>query len=182
MKHLTVKEKETGGFEKMKSIFHYKNVMAMPRMQKVVLNVGTGTMIKKDKNKNDAIADRLAKITGQKPAKRGAKKSIASFKLRQGDQIGVMVTLRGKRMMDFFEKLTRIVLPRLRDFRGVSRTQFDTQGNYTLGLSEYIVFPEIDPGKVERVQGVQITIVTTAKSNEHGIKLLEELGMPFTKA
>src|ERR1035437_4792863 len=112
MKHLTVKEKEIVGFEKMKNIFHYKNIMAAPKMQKVVLNVGTGTAVKKDKNKNDAISDRLAKITGQKPATRGAKQSIASFKIRQGDPVGVMVTLRGKRMYAFLETLLNIYLPR----------------------------------------------------------------------
>jgi|SRR3989344_6742253 len=172
---------KTESLPKVQKELGLANVMAVPTLSKVVLNIGVKDALSDKKNIERSVAI-LSEITGQKPKVTKAKKSIASFKLRQGDQIGVMVTLRGKRMMDFFEKLTRIVLPRLRDFRGVSRTQFDTQGNYTLGLSEYIVFPEIDPGKVERVQGVQITIVTTAKSNEHGIKLLEELGMPFTKA
>src|SRR3989344_3081997 len=125
MKHLTVKEKEATVAEKMKSEFHYKNAMAAPRMKKIVLNVGTGTAVKKDKNKNDAILERLAKITGQKAALRGAKQSISSFKIRQGDPIGVIVTLRGKRMYAFLEKLINVALPRTKDFRGITRTAVD---------------------------------------------------------
>ena len=125
MKHLTVKEKEKEAFEKMKAGFHYKNVMAAPKMKKVVISVGTGTAIKKDKNKNNAIMDRLAKITGQKGALRGAKQSVASFKIRQGDPIGVVVTLRGDRMYSFLEKLINVALPRTKDFRGVNRKAVD---------------------------------------------------------
>ncbi|MFA6274076.1 MAG: 50S ribosomal protein L5, partial [Candidatus Paceibacterota bacterium] len=118
MKHLTVKEKEIKAFELMKKDFHYKNAMAAPKLKKIVINVGTGTAVKKDKNKNDLISDRLAKITGQKPAMRGAKKSVASFKIRQGDPIGIVVTMRGKRMYAFLEKLINVALPRTKDFRG----------------------------------------------------------------
>src|SRR3989338_7232367 len=142
MKHLTVKEKEIESFDKMKDAFHYKNAMAAPKMVKVVLNVGTGTAIKKDKNKNEAIAERLAKITGQKPAKRGAKKSVASFKIRQGDPIGVIVTLRGKRMYAFLEKLINVALPRTKDFRGINRRAVDDIGNLSIGIKEHTIFPE----------------------------------------
>ena len=141
MKHLTVKEKEIESFEKMKSVFHYKNSMAAPKMVKVVLNVGTGTAIKKDKNKNDAIGERLAKITGQKGALRGAKQSIASFKVRQGDPIGVIVTLRGKRMYAFLEKLINVALPRTKDFRGINPGAVDNVGNLTIGIKEHTIFP-----------------------------------------
>src|SRR3989344_188300 len=142
MKHLTVKEKEKEAFEKMKSNFHYKNSMAAPRLNKIVVNVGTGTAMKKDKNKNEAIALRLAKITGQKGALRGAKQSVASFKVRQGDPIGVVVTLRGSRMYTFLEKLINVALPRTKDFRGISRGAVDNIGNLTIGIKEHTIFPE----------------------------------------
>jgi large subunit ribosomal protein L5 len=138
----------------------------------------------------DAIADKkniekmmgaISTITGQKPKVARAKKSIASFKLREGDAIGVVVTLRGKRMYAFFDRLVKIVLPRIKDFRGVKRTSFDGKGNYTLGMHEYSVFPEIDPASVERLQGMEIVIVTTGRTNEEGYALLEALGMPFAK-
>jgi len=149
MKHLNVKEKEKLVFEKMKktsgvlsSEFHYKNAIAAPKLKKIVLNVGTGTAIKKDKNKNELIADRLAKITGQKPAMRGAKKSIASFKIRQGDPIGIVATLRGKRMYAFLEKLINVALPRTKDFRGINRKAVDSIGNLTIGIKEHTIVPE----------------------------------------
>ncbi len=123
----------------------------------------------------------VAIITGQKPKITKAKKSIASFKVREGDAIGVVVTLRGLRMYSFFDKLVRIVLPRIKDFRGVPRTSFDGHGNYTLGFHEYSTFPEIDPASVERLQGMEMVFVTTAQQNEHGFTLLEALGMPFVK-
>src|SRR3989338_2000908 len=135
MKHLTVKEKEIQAFEKMKTDFQYKNAMAAPKMQKLVVNVGTGTLVKKDKNKNEAISLRLAKITGQQAAKRGAKKSIASFKVRQGDPIGVVITLRGKRMHAFLEKLINVALPRTKDFRGIARTAGDAVGTLPTGVA-----------------------------------------------
>ncbi len=156
------------------------NVMAVPRLVKVVINVGVKEALN-DKKILDTVSADLATITGQKPAVRVAKKSIAAFKLREGQAIGVTVTLRGKRMMDFLEKLFAIVLPRVRDFHGVPAASFDGNGNYTLGLKEQIVFPEIDYGKIDKIRGLEITIVTTAKNNQEGMALLKGLGMPFQK-
>jgi large subunit ribosomal protein L5 len=181
MKHLTVKEKEALAFEKMKTAFGYKNVMAAPKLKKVVLNVGTGTMMKKDKNRNEAIADRLAKITGQKPAMRGAKKSISSFKIRQGDPVGVTVTLRGKRMYAFLEKLFNISLPRTKDFRGISRKVVDNIGNLTMGIKEHTIFPETADEDIKDVFGLAITVVSSAKSKKEGIEFFELVGVPFKK-
>ena len=182
MKHLTVKEKEAHAFEKMKVAFHYKNVMAAPRLKKIVLNVGTGTAIKKDKNKNDAIVDRLAKITGQKPAKRGAKQSIATFKIRQGDPVGVMVTLRGKRMYAFLEKLINVALPRTKDFRGINRSTVDNIGNMTIGIKEHTIFPETADEDIKDVFGLAITLVSSAKTKAEGFAFYELLVMPFKAA
>ncbi|MFZ2072616.1 MAG: 50S ribosomal protein L5 [Minisyncoccia bacterium] len=181
MKHLTIKEKEAQAFEKMKSVFHYKNAMAAPKLKKIVLNVGTGTAVKKDKNKNDAIAERIAKITGQKSALRGAKQSIASFKIRQGDPVGVMVTLRGKRMYAFLEKLLNIALPRTKDFRGISRKVVDNVGNLTIGIKEHTIFPETADEDIKDVFGLSITMVSTAKTKEEGFAFYELLGVPFKK-
>jgi large subunit ribosomal protein L5 len=181
MKHLTVKEKEAKAFELMKSNFHYKNVMAAPKLTKIVLNVGTGTMMKKDKNKNEAIADRLAKITGQKPAPRGAKKSVASFKIRLGDPIGIVVTLRGKRMYSFMEKLINVALPRTKDFRGINRKAVDNVGNLTIGIKEHTIFPETADEDIKDVFGLAITIVSTAKDKKEGMAFFELLGVPFKK-
>lgn len=180
-KHLTVKEKEMGAYEKMKSILHYKNAMAAPRLKKIVLNVGTGTLIKKDKNKNDAISDRLAKITGQKAALRGAKKSIASFKVRQGDPIGIMITLRGNRMYAFLEKLINVALPRTKDFRGINRKAVDNIGNLTLGIKEHTIFPETADEDIKDVFGLSITLVSSAKNKNEGLAFYELLGVPFKK-
>ena len=157
-----------------------KNPMALPRLSKIVVNMGVKDAVA-DKKNIEKMSVALTQITGQKPRVARAKKAIASFKLREGDAIGVVVTLRGKRMYNFFDKIVRIVLPRIKDFRGVKRTSFDGQGNYTLGLYEYSVFPEIDPASVERLQGMEIVIVTTARTNEEGFALLEALGMPFAK-
>ncbi|MFA5095437.1 MAG: 50S ribosomal protein L5 [Candidatus Paceibacterota bacterium] len=181
MKHLTVKEKEALVFEKMKSNFHYKNSMAAPRMVKVVLNVGTGTAIKKDKNKNEAIGERLAKITGQKGALRGAKQSVASFKVRQGDPIGVIVTLRGKRMYAFLEKLINIALPRTKDFRGINPRAVDNIGNLTIGIKEHTIFPETADEDIRDVFGLAITLVSTAKNKKEGKAFFELIGIPFKK-
>jgi large subunit ribosomal protein L5 len=181
MKHLTVKEREALAYEKMKGAFGYKNVMASPKLVKVVLNVGTGTMMKKDKNRNDAIADRLAKITGQKPATRGAKKSISSFKIRQGDPVGVTVTLRGKRMYAFLEKLFNISLPRTKDFRGLSKKAVDNIGNLTIGIKEHTIFPETADEDIKDVFGLAITIVSSAKNKKEGTEFFELLGVPFKK-
>ncbi len=181
MKHLTVKEKEAGALEKMKGTFHYKNVMAAPKMKKVVVNVGTGTAIKKDKNKNDAISDRLAKITGQKPVTKGAKQSIASFKIRQGDPIGVVVTLRGDRMYAFLEKLINVALPRTKDFRGITKRAVDNIGNMTIGIKEHTIFPETADEDIRDVFGLAITLVSSAKDKKEGIAFFEHIGIPFKK-
>lgn len=181
MKHLTIKEKEKTAFEVMKNTFHYKNVMAVPRLKKIVINVGTGTMIKKDKNKNDSIAERLAKITGQKPTKKGAKKSIASFKVRQGDPIGVVVTMREKRMYDFLEKLINVALPRTKDFRGINRSTLDDIGNMTMGIKEHSIFPETADEDIKDVFPMSITLVSSAKTKAEGRAFFELLGIPFKK-
>lgn len=181
MKHLTIKQKEAEAFAKMKEAFHYKNTMAAPRMQKVVLNVGTGTMMKKDKNKNESIAARIAKFTGQKPAMKGAKQSIASFKVRQGDPIGVMVTLRGARMYGFLEKLINVALPRTKDFRGINRSGVDNVGNLTIGIKEHTIFPETADEDIRDVFGMSITLVSSAKNKKEGTAFFEMLGVPFKK-
>ncbi len=182
MKNLTVKEKEISAFEKMKGNFHYKNVMAAPHLQKVVINVGTGTMMKKDKNKNEAISTRLAKITGQKVSLRGSKQSIASFKVRQGDPIGAMVTLRGKRMYAFLEKFLNVALPRTKDFRGVNRSGVDNIGNLSLGIKEHTIFPETADEDIRDVFGLSVTIVSTAKNIKEGEAFFDLIGIPFKKA
>lgn len=157
-----------------------KNVMAVPKLSKIVVNIGVKDAVL-DKKNIEKVGALFAQLVGQKPKITKAKKAISTFKLREGDQIGLVATLRGKRMYDFFEKLTTVVFPRLRDFHGISRTSFDGNGNYTLGLVEYTVFPEIDAGKIDNVQGLEITIVTTAKNDNQGLILLEALGMPFKK-
>lgn len=156
------------------------NPMEKQRLLKVVLNVGVKEALD-DKKVLDVVSSELAQIAGQKPAIKLAKKSIAAFKLREGAPIGVMTTLRGKRMRDFLDKLFKIVLPRVRDFHGVSLSGFDGQGNYTLGIKEQIVFPEIDYGKIDKIRGLEVTIVTTARNNDDAMALLKELGMPFEK-
>lgn len=164
----------------LKKDLDIKNVNSVPKLTKIVVNMGIKDALADKKNVEVAAAT-LTQIAGQKPKITKAKKSIATFKLREGDKIGVMVTLRGKRMYDFYEKLVGIVLPRIRDFRGVPITSFDGRGNYSLGFSESIVFPEIDQSKVEKAQGVEITIVTSARNNEEAQALLKALGMPFVK-
>lgn len=162
----------------MMSKFKYKNVMQIPKIEKIVVNMGIGEAIQNIKVLDTASAD-IKTITGQKPVITKAKKSIASFKLRAGMPIGCMVTLRRERMYEFFHKLVHIVLPRVRDFKGVSSKSFDGRGNYTLGLKEQIIFPEIDYDKIDKARGMNITITTTAKSDEEGMELLRLMGMPF---
>jgi large subunit ribosomal protein L5 len=157
-----------------------KNFHAVPKLSKIVINMGVKDAVADKKNLEKA-AEVLSLITGQKPKIMKAKKSISSFKLREGEEIGLMVTLRGKRMYDFFQKLVTIVFPRLRDFHGVKKESFDGKGNYTLGFAESAVFPEIDPSKIEKAQGLEISIVTTGKTNEQGYALLKALGTPFAK-
>ena len=158
--------------------FGYKNVMAVPKVEKVVVNMGLGEATSNAKIV-DTGADELARITGQKPVTRRAKKSIAAFKVRKGMPIATMVTLRGDRMWEFLDRLISIALPRVRDFRGVSPRGFDGRGNYTLGLKDQLLFPEIDYMKVDKARGMNISVVTTAKTDEESRKLLQLLGMPF---
>lgn len=158
--------------------FSYKSVMQVPRVVKVVVNVGVGEAIQNAKTLEAAVND-LTAICGQKPVVTKARKSIAAFKLRQGMAIGAMVTLRQDRMYDFLDRLINLALPRIRDFRGVSRRSFDGRGNYSLGLREQIVFPEIDYDKVDKIRGLEVAIVTTAPNDEQGYALLKRMGMPF---
>lgn len=160
--------------------FEKTNVMSIPALKKIVINIGMGEALKDRGQIDKAVAD-LRAITGQQPRTTAARQANASFKLRKGNIIGLKVTLRGKRMYDFLERLFIIVLPRLRDFQGLNPKSFDGQGNYTMGLEEQIVFPEIDYGKIERVRGLEITMVTSTSSNEESKKLLELLGCPFAK-
>ncbi|MFM8403484.1 MAG: 50S ribosomal protein L5 [Candidatus Limnocylindrus sp.] len=162
----------------LKSEFGYTNAMQVPRLEKIVVNIGLGEALTNSKAVDAAVGD-LALITGQRAIVTKAKKSIATFKVRGGNPVGAKVTLRGERMWDFFERLTRVALPRIRDFRGVSGKAFDGRGNYTLGLKEQLSFPEIDFDKIDRLRGLEVTIVTTAKSDEESKRLLALLGMPF---
>ena len=158
--------------------FSYANAMQIPRLEKVVVNIGLGEAIQNAKALDAAVGD-LTQITGQKPIVTRAKRSIAQFRLRTGMPIGAKVTLRGQRMYDFLERTLRLALPRIRDFRGIATRSFDGRGNFSLGLREQLVYPEIDYDKIDRLRGLEISIVTTAKTDEEGRKLLELLGMPF---
>ncbi len=162
----------------MKKEFGYANVMAVPKIEKVVVNMGLGEATSNVKLV-DVGADELARITGQKPVTRRSKKSIAAFKVRKGMPIGAMVTLRGERMWEFLDRLMTIALPRVRDFKGVSPKGFDGRGNYTLGLRDQLLFPEIDYMKVDKARGMNVSVVTTAKTDEEARKLLQFIGMPF---
>lgn len=163
----------------MKGKFHYKNHMQAPKLMKIVISAGVGSF--KDKNKTKLAADRLAKITGQKVAEKGAKQSVASFKTRQGDIVGLQVTLRGARMFDFLDKLIHIALPRTKDFRGLSVKGADEMGNYTMGIKEHTIFPEASDEELKDVFGLAVTFVTTAKTSEEAIDFLSILGLPFKK-
>ena len=157
----------------------YQNVMQVPRLQKIVVNVGMGEALQNAKSLDAAVED-VTIITGQKPIVTRARKSIASFKLREGNPVGVKVTLRGDRMWDFLDRLCNIALPRQRDFRGISPDSFDGRGNYSLGLREQLIFPEIDYDKIDKIRGMEITFVTSAQTDEEGYQLLRHLGMPFS--
>ena len=161
--------------------FAYRNVVQVPRVLKVVLNIGLGEATQNAKAL-DAASEDLATITGQKPVITRAKRSIANFKIREGNPIGLMVTVRGDRMWEFLDRLLNAVLPRIRDFRGVSPKAFDGRGNFSLGIREQLIFPEIEYDKVDRVRGLQINIITTASNDEAGTRLLELLGMPFSRS
>ena len=162
----------------LKKEFGYTNVMAVPKIQKVVVNMGLGEATSNAKLV-DVGADELARITGQKPVTRRSKKSIAAFKVRKGQPVGTMVTLRGERMWEFLDRLLTIALPRVRDFKGVSPKGFDGRGNYTLGLKDQLLFPEIDYMKVDKARGMNVSVVTSAKTDEEARKLLQFMGMPF---
>ncbi|MGD9188324.1 MAG: 50S ribosomal protein L5 [Desulfobacteraceae bacterium] len=165
---------------KLKEKFGFNNVHQIPKLKKIVLNMGLGEAIQNIKILDSAV-DELMSIAGQKPVVTRAKKSIAAFKLREGMPIGVMVTLRRQRMYDFFYKLVNIALPRVRDFRGISAKAFDGAGNYSLGIKEHIIFPEIDYDKIDKIKGMNISIVTSAETDEQGRELLTMMGMPFRK-
>jgi len=174
-----MKEKLSGAYEALKDTFGYQNVMQAPRIEKVIVATGTGKI--DDKGKLDLIQDRLAKITGQKPAPRPARMSIASFKLREGDIIGYQVTLRGGRMQSFLDKLIHVALPQTRDFRGLKPTAIDEMGNITLGIKEHTIFPETHDEDIKDVFGLAITIVTTAKTKAEAEALLRHVGLPLQK-
>lgn len=163
---------------KLMEKFAYRNPMQVPKIEKVVLNMGVGEAIQNPKSLDGAVAD-LRAISGQKPVITKAKASIAGFKLREGMSIGCKVTLRGERMYDFLDKLINVALPRVRDFRGVSPKAFDGRGNYTLGIKEQLIFPEIDYDKIDKIRGLEVVIVTTAKTDEEARELLRLMGMPF---
>ena len=175
----TVKEKQKKVFETLKESFGYTNSFSAPCITKVVVNCGIGSV--KDKNKIKLIEDRLSKIVGQKPSSRSAKKSIATFKLREGDVVGYAITLRGERMFNFLDKLINIAIPRMRDFQGLSRTAVDEMGNYTIGIKEHTIFPETADEDIKDVFGFSVTIVTTAKSTEEAEALLDAVGIPLVK-
>ncbi|GAV24657.1 50S ribosomal protein L5 [Carboxydothermus islandicus] len=160
--------------------FGYKNKMQVPKLEKIVINIGLGEALQNPKAVDAAIADLMA-ITGQKPIVTKAKKSVAGFRVRQGATIGVKVTLRGDRMYEFMDKFVNIVLPRVRDFRGLSPKSFDGRGNYSVGLREQLIFPEIDYDKIDKVRGMEVTFVTTAKTDEEARELLRLMGMPFSR-
>ena len=167
-------------YQALQREFNYANVMEVPRLTKIVLNIGLGEARENARAIDSAAAD-LATITGQKPVVTKAKKSIANFRIRDGMPIGVMVTLRGHRMYEFFDRLVNAALPRIRDFRGCPAEAFDGRGNYSLGVREQLIFPEIDYDQVDRIRGMQINICTSARNDEEGKRLLELLGMPFTR-
>lgn len=171
---------KTSVVETLTKQFGYTSVMQCPKIEKVVLNIGVGDAIQNPKLLDEAVAE-LGQITGQKPVVTKARKSIANFKLREGMPIGCKVTLRGERMYEFLDKLFNISLPRVRDFRGVSTTAFDGRGNYTLGVKEQLIFPEINFDKVNKTRGMDVVIVTTAKTDDEARALLKEMGMPFAK-
>lgn len=177
----TVKQKEKKSYAVLKETFGYKNVMAAPRLTKVVVSVGTGGAMKRDKNRNDFIIARLAKITGQKPATRAAKKSVASFKIRTGDPIGVVVTLRGARMYSFLDKLINVAIPRTKDFRGIDSKIVDNIGNLTMSIKEHTIFPETGDEELKDVFGMGVTLVTTAKTKKEATAFFTQIGIPFKK-
>ncbi len=160
--------------------FGYRNAMEVPRLEKVVINIGMGEALQNPKAMDSAASD-IAAITGQKPVITRARRSIANFKIREGNAIGLMVTVRGDRMWEFIDRMVNAALPRIRDFHGVSNKGFDGRGNYTLGIREQLIFPEIEYDKIDHIRGLQMTLVTTARNDEEGKRLLQLLGMPFSR-
>lgn len=177
----TLKQKQEKAFSVLKDQFGYTNKLAAPRIQKVVVSVGTGSGMKRDRNRNDFVVDRITKIVGQKPSIKGAKQSIASFKIRAGDPVGVVVTLRGERMWAFLEKLVNVALPRTKDFRGITRSSAGELGNMSIGIREHTIFPETSDEEISNVFGLAITLVTTAKTRPEGLAFFEYLGFPLKK-
>ena len=175
----TIKTKTKKAYEALKGEFGYKNAMQSPKIEKVVLSCGVGSM--KDKKKIELVADRLGRITGQKPARKGAKQSVAAFKVREGDTVGMQVTLRGSRMYDFIDRLINISLPRTRDFRGISVKGIDEMGNYTLGIKENTIFPESGDEDLKDIFGLAVTVVTNVKNGPETKAFLAHLGFPFKK-
>ncbi len=175
-----IEEKQKSAFKTLQETFGWKNTMQTPRIEKVVVSVGIGKMTK-EKGKVELVGDRLAKITGQKPATRGAKKAIATFKTRVGDKVGYQVTLRGKRAQDFLNRLVHVALPRTKDFKGIPSSGMDEMGNYSLGIKEHTVFPETVDEELKDVFGMAVTVVTTAKDKKIAQAYLEHLGFPFKK-
>ena len=179
MKFISIKEKQDKAYEALKADFGYKNRMQSPKLVKVVLNAGTGSI--KDKNKRTLVGDRMTKIGGQKGSVKGAKKSIATFKVRTGDPVGYQITLRGQRMYDFLDRLINIALPRTRDFRGIKAAGIDAMGNYTLGIKEHIIFPETSDEELKDVFGFGVVVVTSSKDKKQSKAFLSHLGFPFKK-
>jgi large subunit ribosomal protein L5 len=177
----TVKQKEKKSYSVLKTKYGYKNIMAAPHVVKVVIASGTGSGLKRNKDYNKLVIDRITKITGQKPATKGAKKSIATFKIRIGDPVGVMVTLRGARMYGFLDKLINVAIPRTKDFRGIERKIVDNIGNLTMSIKEHTIFPETGSEDIKDVFGLAVTIVTTAKTKAEATDFFEQIGIPFKK-
>lgn len=178
---ISTKKLQDQSFETLSKEFGFINKLSAPRLTKISVAVATGRMMKNDRKKNELVMNRLAKITGQKPTIRKARLSIASFKIREGDDIGVAVTLRGKRMYDFLDKVINLALPRTKDFRGIKKTSIDNMGNMTFGIKEHTIFPEIKDEEIKDVFGMAITIVTTAKDKKVATRFFEELSLPFSK-
>jgi large subunit ribosomal protein L5 len=176
-----IKTLEGKAYDALKKEFGYNNKLSAPRLTKVVISVGTGSGMKKDRNRNTLVVDRLTKITGQRAALRAAKKSVASFKMREGDPVGVIVTLRGKRMYDFLDKLVKVAFPRTKDFRGIPTSNVDTLGNMTTGIKEHTIFPEIQDEELKDVFSLAISVVTTADNKKEALAFFNHLGFPFKK-
>ncbi len=177
----TVKELEKDSYKALAKDMGYKNPMSAPVIKKVAISIATGSAMKKDQKRNELVMNRISKITGQKPTVRGAKKSVASFKIREADPIGVLVTLRGKRMYDFLDKLFSVAIPRTKDFRGLDNKAVDSIGNLTIGVKEHTIFPETPDEDIRDVFGMAVTIVTTAKNRKEALAFFDHLGVPFKK-